>query len=342
MSVTLDVRRREAMELFNGLVRVSDIVLENNSPDVMEDLGLSYRELKKIRPDLIMIRMPAFGLEGPYRSYRAWGAHVEGVIGHTWVRGYKDVDHSLKDDVYSSDAVAGITAAFSAMAALRHRDLTGRGQLIELALSEVLPPFLAEAILDHTMNGREQSSLGNGHFSEAPHGCYWCEGDDHWVTIAVSSDKEWEGLLRAMGRPDWAQDRRFGNVLGRWRNQEKVDRHIQEWTRGMKARDVMFLLQEEGVPSMMVMDEAEVYGDPQFSALGFFKDITHPEAGTHRYPGFMGQLGPPSDAARRPAPCLGQHNPYVYRELLGLSDREYEGLRASGHIAGGPGPMEDF
>ena len=332
LSATVDLMRPEGVDLLKELVAISDIVIENNTPTAMEKLGVTYEVLKKVKPDLVMIRMPAYGLTGPYRNYRAWGSHVEAVIGHTWLRGHRHIDQSLKDDVYTSDAMGGITAAFAALVALRHRDLTGEGQLIDVALSEVVPPFLAGAIMDYTMNGRVQSTLGNIDTSNAPQGCYRCKGEDQWVTISVTSDQEWEGLRKAMGNPSWANDERYGNALGRWRNQEEIDQHIQAWTSQMESRDVMYRLQEEGVPAGMVMDEAELYQDPQLAHLGFFEEVTHPETGTHRYPGIIGRLGHLPNSTRRPAPCLGEHNSYVYRELMGLSRQRYEELEATGHI----------
>ena len=332
LGVTLDIRRPEGRQLFEELVKVSDVVLENNPPKNMDRAGLDYDELLKIKPDLIMARMPAFGQTGPYRDYKAWGTHMEAFIGHTWIRSYRDVDPSLKDDVYPSDAVAGITTAFSILVALRHLRKTGQGQLIDAPLSEGLVPFLAETFLNYTMNGRVQSAMGNLDESMAPHNVYRCMGDDQWVSIPVGSDEEWVGLCRAMGQPSWSRDRRFSHVLGRWRNQEEIDDHVQQWTQGLESRDVMERLQREGVAAGMVQNAEQVHGDPQLDVLGFFQDVTHPEAGTHRYPGIIGHLSDTPNCIRRSAPCLGQHNEYVYQELMGLPYERYQELEALGQI----------
>ncbi len=332
LGVTVDLRRPEGAACFKELVQVSDVVIENNSSDLMDRLGLGYDALAKIRPDLIMVRMPAYGLTGPYSSYRAWGSHIEGLIGHTWVRGYEDVDQSMKEDVYPSDAMGGVTAAFSTVAALRHRDITGQGQLIDVALAEGLIPLLSEMTLDYTMNGRVQAAMGNRDTSMAPQGCYRCKGDDRWVTISVSSDEDWERLRRVMCDPEWAADARFDNVLSRWRNQDELDRHIEQWTAVRDAWEVMDALQSEGVAAGVVMDEAETSADPQLEALGFFQEVTHREAGTYRYPGVIGRIGRADATIRYPAPCLGEHNPYVYKELLGVSEEEYDRLETDGHV----------
>ena len=332
LGVTLEASRAEGRELFLELVALSDVVLENDPPSVLNGFSLDYADLCKVKPDLIMARMSGYGLTGPYRDMRAWGSHIEGFIGHTWIRSYRDIDPSLKDDVYPSDAVAGITTAFSILIALRHLQATGEGQLIDAPLSEGLVPFLADAFVDYSMNGRVQSALGNADASMAPHNVYRCRGDDQWVSITVGSDEEWEGLVEAMGRPTWASDRRFRNVLGRWRLQEEIDDHIEKWTLELTSREAMEKLQGAGVPAGMVQDTAQAHVDPQLEALGFFQEVAHPEAGTHSYPGGMGRISGFPSRIRRPAPCLGEHNEYVYRELMGLTAEWYGELEKLGHI----------
>ena len=332
LGTTLDETEEEGRELLLELVSISDVVLENHPPFVLDDYSLDYSHLRKVKPDLIMARMPAYGETGPYKELKAWGSHIEGFIGHMWVRSYSDIDPSLKDDVYPSDAVAGISTAFSILVALRHLQATGEGQLIDAPLSEGLIPFLAEAFADYTMNGRVQSAIGNADTSMAPHNVYPCAGNDQWVSITVGTDEEWEGLVKVMGRPEWATDRKYSHVLGRWRQQEEIDAHIEEWTRNLTSRDVMERLQGAGVPAGMVQDTAQAHADPQLEVLEFFEEVTHPEAGTHRHPGIMGQVSGFSNSIRRPAPCLGEHNGYVYRELMGLSAQRYGELEKLGQI----------
>ena len=156
-------------------------------PDTMKKLGLVYSELKKHNPGLIMVRMPAFGLDGKYHRYRSWGQHVEGVAGHSWLKGYRDTDISQRPESNQSDSGAAYSAVLAVLMAIRHRNLTGEGQLIEIPLCENFIPSLAAPIIDYTMNGRVRSSLGNGHTSMAPHGVYRCKGPDSWVC-----DFRWE------------------------------------------------------------------------------------------------------------------------------------------------------
>ena len=164
------------MDIFKRLVLLSDVFIENNVPSTIEKLGVTYEELSKARRDFIMIRMPGFGLSGAYKDYRVWGAHVEGVAGHSWTKGYPDTAPSGRAEVYASDSAAGLNAALAAVMALRHRARTGEGQLVEAALCENFIPYLGQAVMDYTLNGRVQSAIGNRHSSMAPHGIYPAKG----------------------------------------------------------------------------------------------------------------------------------------------------------------------
>ncbi|MFQ5872354.1 MAG: CaiB/BaiF CoA transferase family protein [Dehalococcoidia bacterium] len=332
LSMTVDLRTPEGLDIFKRLVRVSDLFIENNVPQTIEKLGVTYEELRNVREDLIVVRMPGFGLNGPYKNYRTWGAHGEGVAGHSWVKGYPDADPSGRAEVYASDSAAGLNAALSALMALRHRNRTGEGQLIEVSLCENFIPYLGEAIMDYTLNGRVQGTPGNRHTSMAPHGCYPCKGEDRWVVIAVGSDEEWRGLYRAMGNPEWAEDKKFSTVLGRWHHQDELDRHISRWTSGLDHYEIMCRLQEEGVAAGPVLDERDAHNDPHFEARGVFQELADPECGTHRHVGCMWKMSEAPNRLRRPPCHLGADNEYVYKELLGLNSEEYARLEEEGHI----------
>jgi len=192
--------------------------------------------------------------------------------------------------------------------------------------------------MDYTMNGRVQDTPGNRHPFMAPHGCYRCRGEDRWVAIAVASDEEWQGLCRAMGNPDWTKNERFADSLSRYRNQDELDRLIEEWTSQHDAYAVMFALQREGVATGAVLDDRDAYNDPHLKDRGFFQELTHPDCGTHLYPGIMWKMSKTPNAIRTPPCCLGEHNEYVYKKLLGVSDEEYAQLDKEGHIGTEPAP----
>ena len=331
-SVTVNINRPEGAAILNRLIAVSDVLLENNVPVTSDKLGLCYERLSKINPALIMVRMPGFGLEGPYRGFRCLGSHIDGISGHTWVRGYPDLDLEAREDVYFSDAAGGANGALAVMMALRYRRRTGRGQLVELAQVENFTSYISDVTMDYMMNGRIQSSLGNRHPYMVPHGCYPCKGDDQWVVIGVVTEEQWSGLCEAMGNPDWTENAKFSNTLGRMKHQDELDQFISQWTEGMDKCEVMETLQRRGVAAAAVLDHAEVHQDPHFGERKFFQPVTQRETGTHRYPSIIAKMSKTPNAIRTPPVRLGEHNDYVYRDLLGLTDDEYQRLKEGGHI----------
>ena len=264
---------------------------------------------------------------------------MESLAGHNWVRGYRDesLDESrdlisVRGTTYLADAVGGASEAFATMAALCHRRATGEGQLVEVASADAVVHHVPESVIDYDLNGRIQGPLGNAHPSRAPQACYRCKGEDNWLVISAGSDDEWSGLIRAMGNPPWARDRRFSTVLGRYRCQEEIDDHISAWTRDNDHVELMHVLQSEGVPAAPVHDQEELYDDPHMKARGFFREITQPSTGTHSYPGMSWRMDRTPNPIRHPSPMLGEHNEMIYKDLLGLSEREYKRLEDAGHI----------
>lgn len=331
-SMTIDMRKPEGVELFKRLVAISDIVIENNVTETAEKLGIDYPALRKIKPDIVMLRMPAYGLTGPYRNYRSFGAHLEGAAGHTYIRGYEDTDPTMTEDVFFGDACASATGAYAAVLAIHQLRRTGRGQLVELAQTESLLPFFGDFLLDYQMNGRIAGPQGNDHYTMAPHNAYPCQGDDRWVAIAVGNDCEWQGLLRALGNPSWGSDPRFATQAGRFEHRRELDKLVSEWTREHEDRWVMETLQKERVPAGVLNSEAGAYADPHLNARGFFPQLTHPDAGTHRYPGIVWKMGRTPNTIRTPPVTLGEHNDYAYRDLLGVSEGDFWRLERDGHI----------
>ena len=332
LSCTMDLAQPKGKELFKRLIQASDVFLESNAPHVMEHLGLTYDVLKEVNPGLIMISMPGFGNYGPCKYYRALGAHQEGFIGHTHLRGYPDSDPSTTSTLFHADEAAGAHAALAVLLALYYRNRTGKGQFIDMAQAEATMPHLGEAIMDYTMNKRVQTSSGNRLPGAAPCGCYHCQGEDRWINITVSTDKEWEGLCRAMGNPQWTREERFSSSLSRDRNQDELDKRIEEWTVTQDHYALMYRLQREGVPAGPVIFEDDAYNDPHLKERGFFEELTHTECGTHLYPGLGWRMSKTPNNLRLPPVRLGEHNEYVYKQVLKVSDEEYMELEKGGHI----------
>ena len=332
-AMTMDMTRPEGQEVFERLLRISDGVIENNVPVSMERLGVTWERVSSVNPNAVMVRMPAFGLTGPYRNYRTWGNHMEAVAGHPLIRAYPDLTPEYAPTGVPSDAAAGVGAAFAFLLGLRQRRKTGKGVLIESATAENFTPFLGDFIMDYTMNGRVWSQMGNDHWEFAPHNVYRCQGEDAWVTISVEDEEQWRALCGVMRMEDLADAEPFATMESRHTNRRELDAMIGGWTETRQARWVMTRLQQAGVPSGMVMNERDALEDRHLHARDFWHELTHPESGTHRYVNTLWQANrTPNAAPRRHAPRLGEDNEYVYRELLGFTDAEYRRFEEEGHI----------
>lgn len=332
LGMSLNLTRPEGVEVLDKLVAVSDVLVENNVPETADKLGIDYERMKRINPGFIVIRMPGFGLDAPYKNFRCLGSHFDGICGHTWIRGYADMDMDVREDVYLSDAGGGITAALAVMMALRHRAKTGQGQLVELAQVENFSTYVGEITMDYRMNRRVPTTLGNRHPYQAPHGCYPCKGEDQWVTIAVSNPHEWDGLCKAMGNPSWTLESEFSSELARRNHQDELDENLGQWTKQRDKKEVMRLLQGHGVPAGAVLTQEEVHQDPQFKERDFFQELTQADSGTHLYAGVPVKLSRTPNSIRMPPVQLGEHNEYIYKELLGLTEAEYAKLEKEGNI----------
>ena len=243
-SVTVNMGTKEGREVIRRLVPFCDVVVENFSPRVMERWGLGYEELKSLRKDIIMARLPAFGLSGFQRDYLGMASVAMSITGlyHLW--SYPDDSEPAGPPVWTPDYLSAAMGSVAIMAALCHRDRTGEGQLIELAQTEAMASVLGAEYLDYFVNGTVSQPLGNRHAWMAPHGVYRCKGSDAWCAIAIGSEEEWEGLCQALGNPAWSRDTRFVDMAGRHANQDELDLRIEEWTRERTPETVMNTLQE--------------------------------------------------------------------------------------------------
>ncbi len=333
LGLTLDLATEDGKDVFRRLVAISDVVLENYSPRVMASLGFDYPALREINPGIILMSLPALGRTGPEKDYVAFGQTIECLSGIAYLTGYPGEEPMLQSGLAYGDPLSGMNAAFGMLTALHHRSRTGEGMHVELSQVEGLVAFSADSIMDYTMNGRVRERQGNRHPSMAPHGCYRCRGGDRWVTIAIQSDDAWETFCRTIDRPAWLEDDRFSGLLGRYRNQDELDRLVEGWTLQHDHYDVMRILQAAGIPAGPVLEADELVEEPHLHARGFYETVTHPEMGTHEYIGMNARYSKTPGGIRIPAPCLGEHNRYVLGEILGMSDEEIARLQEAGVIA---------
>jgi crotonobetainyl-CoA:carnitine CoA-transferase CaiB-like acyl-CoA transferase len=325
-SVTLNLKHPEAVELARRLAAVSDVVVENFRPGVMDRLGLGYEALRSVRPDIIMVSCSAAGQTGPERLYAGYAPIFAALGGLGFITGYEDGPPvELRNHM---DHAVGLVACFATLAALLYRKRTGRGLHVDVSSREVATWFLGEVVLDYTMNGRVGCRRGNRDEAMAPHNVYPCRGEDRWVSIAVGTDAEWEALCRAMGRPDLAQDPRFSDGYLRHKNQEELDEIIAAWTRRHDAWEVAERLQAAGVAAMVSVTAAELVSDPHLKARGAFLDVKGPDGQSRPAVGLPWRFSETDWQAASWPPELGAHNREVLGGLLGLSEGELARLEA--------------
>ena len=357
-SLTLDLRSPAAKAILEELVRVSDVVLENFTPRVMARFGLNYPSLKSLKPDLIMVSNTGYGHSGPWSNFGAMASALEPTHGTGAFMGYQELGDDGRRSPGEvpnkmgnsySDFLATWTALMALMACLLHRARTGRGMWIDLAMYQVGVSFVGEGLLDFAYNGRRTRRLGNRHQFWSPHGCYPCKGEDEWVTLAVRNDAEWRAFCQVLGPAGKSltdAEQKFGDPLDRHQHQDELDEVISRWTSTQGQYQVMEVLQAVGVPSGPVLNARGLLADPHFRARNFFETVDHPPQtglGRREYMGRGWKLSDSDLRLRKPAPLLGEHNDYVLRQVLGLTQAEIANLRKEGAIGDEPlggGPPE--
>ena len=328
LSVTLNLKTARGLELARKLVAISDVVVDNFRPGVMDRLGLGYNVLKVIKPDIIMLSASSHGAVGPEKAYSAYAVTFGPLGGVSHLTGYEGGSPAVTRS--SADLRPGTAAAFAILAALNYRDVSGEGQFIDFSAREAISCGIGEAIMDYTMNGRVRTRHGNRDDILAPNNCYRCKGDDRWISISIANDEEWKALVEAMGIPEWANDAKFADQFRRWHNQDEIDKHIAEWALNYSDYELMDMLQSAGVAAVPAFNGREMFTDPHCRERNAFVPTEHATEGR------LYAVAPPWKFSETPArvtkaaPQLGEDNDYVLGKLLGLSDEEIARLTKDG------------
>ena len=323
-SVTLNLAQPKGLQLAKDLARISDVVIENFAPGVIERLGLGYEELRLANPDIIMISSAGLGHFGPDTDQVAYGTLIQCFTGWSALQGFPGRDPAIGG--IWTDPVVGMMQVFLINAALHRRWEQGEGQYIDLSMAEATTMLLPEAILDYSMNGRGQQPLGNQHPSYAPHGNYPCRGDDQWIGIAVANDQQWEALCRSLELTGLLDDPRFSDALERWRHRDTLDPILAAATNSMDAMELMAKLQEAGVPAGAALAADQLWANPQLRERGFFQSFQDHDGSSRELPVTPWRFDGATEAKMSPQPLRGQHNAYLLEELLGLPESEIEAL----------------
>jgi len=323
LGITLDLKNPRALEIAKKLVCWADVVVEAFTPGTMAKLGLDYDELRKLKPDIIMLSHTIQGQDGPFASVPLLGYYVQAGVGITDLTGWPDREPTGTPIAYPDYTGCWIVIT-AIMAAMDYRRRTGKGQHLDVAQMEATFHFIARSILDYTANLRVQSCRGNRSYRACPHGAYRCKGNDRWCAIAAFDDSEWDALCHAVGHPRWARDSRFATFHARKENEDELEKLLEERTTAFTAEELMATMQAAGVTAGIVQNGEDLLErDRQLRHRGHFRTLKHPEIGEHRCEVTPFRLSKTPSRMQTPAPCLGQHNEYVCNTILGMSDEEF-------------------
>jgi crotonobetainyl-CoA:carnitine CoA-transferase CaiB-like acyl-CoA transferase len=333
-SVTLDLTTDRGRELLRRLIATCDVIVENYTPRVLEQIGLDLDAVRAIRPDVVMVRMPGFGLDGPWRDDPAFAFVIEDAAGLTWMTGYPDQNPVSPYCV--GDSNAGTHALCGLLLALEHRRRTGEGVLVEASMVDAALNVAAEQVIEYSANGARLERDGNRGPAAAPQNVYLTADvdaagtRDGWVAIAVASDDQWLALRDALDRPDWAIDPALTTVAGRRAQHDTIDAELAVWCGARTGDEIVDCLWDAGVPVAKVLQPHDQPSLPQLQFRGFFEDVDHPLAGMARHSTMPIRFSRgPERFHRRHAPLLGEHNEDVLRSL-GIPDDELAELEEQG------------
>jgi crotonobetainyl-CoA:carnitine CoA-transferase CaiB-like acyl-CoA transferase len=316
-SVTLDLNQPEGVELVTRLIAAVDAVLENFTPRVLEQFGLDWPAVHAANPRAMLLRMPAFGLDGPWRDRTGFAQTMEQISGLASITGWPDGPPLIPRG--ACDPFAGMHAVVALLVALAGRDHDGEGRLVEVTMVEAALQAAAESIVEHSASGLLLTRMGNRSDHASPQGVYRAVGDDRWLALAVADDSQWPALCRVCG---------VDPGLDRWADADAIDRAISSWAASIDVEDAVEALAGAGVPAAVVVDPRDIVANPQLRARGLFEVEDHPVTGRHELPTIPVRMSGIDHWLRRRSPMLGEHN----AEVLGLPADQLDRLRAQGVI----------
>ena len=329
LSFTVNLKLPQGVELMRELVAKSDVVVENLSAGVLDRLGVGYENLRVVRPDIVMVSLPAASRTSALRTLRSYGPTISGLSGLDSLVGYEGEQPTGFQQNFG-DPNVGLHAAVAVLAALRHRRCTGQGQYIETGQLQAMLPMLGEAVADYVMNRRVRGPVDNRRAGFAPYGTYPSLGTDKWISIAAHSHEEWEALCRTIGRKDLVTDERFVDSAARVRNRAELDRLIGEWSAGRDQHEAARTLQAAGVAAAPCLDVEGRFFDEHLQHREAYVPVLHPVLGSEYIFGIPWKFSvTPGKVARR-APMLGEHNDYILRDILGFDRARIDELRSAG------------
>ncbi len=352
LGITVNLKHPQGPDLLRRFVASCDVVTESFTPGTMARFGLDYESLKAVRPDVVMISMPMYGQTGPWASWMGYGHVLQAAAGYNHLTGWADAE-PIGTGVAYTDFLVPHIAAIALIAALDYRRRTGIGQYIDFGQMEAAVHGLNTAILDWTVNGHEQTRMGNQDPEFAPHNAYKCK-DGRWIVVACETEKQWDALKAALGRPEWCDMERMRRNRQRINERKEIDRHLSYWfedftrfesepeflrsdenpeapaTQRYTTNDAFRHFQSFGVPCGIVQSAEEMHRDPQLAYRNHYWKLEHPTMGLRTYDAPAFRLSRTPAVPSKAAPLLGEDNEYVMKQIIGLSDEEYIELLADG------------
>lgn len=331
LGISLDYSRAKGQEVARRLVQWADVVTDSMTPGTLAKWGLDYESVARIKPDIVYFSTSQMGKDGPFNKFGSYGDAASAYCGFSQTLGYTDRTPLRLTNAYI-DYVAPWYLITALVGALLYRRKTGKGVYLEQSQIESGMTMMGPEILDYAANGRIAGRMGNHDHYMCPHNAYPCQGEDKWIVIAVRTDDEWKGLCRVMGLPAWSGDAKFATILARKENEDELDRLIGNWTGGNDVQQLMETLQSARIPAGIIRNGEGIVNDPQMRHRQAFRWLEHSVMGSTLYKSPSYQLSKTPPDIRKAAPCLGEDNQYVYRDILGYSDDEISDMLVDGTI----------
>jgi crotonobetainyl-CoA:carnitine CoA-transferase CaiB-like acyl-CoA transferase len=331
LSTRVNLKSAEGIAQLKAMIAQSDIVLDNLRPGALQKLGLGYADMRAVKPDIIHVSIKMYGIEGPLGQQTGYAPSFAAIGGLNYLVGYEgEVPKGM--NIRYGDTTAGAAAAFGAIAALHHRARTGEGQLVDLSAVETISSLVGDSLFAYSLTGELPTHHGNFHPELSPHGAYPAR-DQAWISLACGSDAEWSALCRVLGAQELAHDARFATHAERIANRAALDAVIAELTATHDAVELGDSMRAAGVAGYPSASSLALASDELLWGREAYRMVENGNGDVRPIVGAPWRITPDGPEITRGAPTLGEHDSYVYRELLGLSEAEFDRLKANGAIS---------
>lgn len=331
-SLSLNLKTAEGREVAKKLIQWADVVTESYTPGTMASFGLGYEDAKKINPDIIYYSTCMQGQTGPHRDFRGFGTQLSALSGFFDITGWPDREPLGIIGAYT-DSVAMLYGQALVLGSLDYRRRTGKGTYIDLSQFEAGAHFMGPGLLECSANNSDIGRNGNRSDRFCPNGAFPCKGDDRWVAISVADDGEWQRLCEVMEKTELKDDPRFSTFADRKTNEDALEDIIGQWSKKFTVIEATQKLQQVDIAAAPVLKMSDLYSDPQLKERNSFITLEHPEIGLQQYRPTMAKLSKTPEQMRMPGPCLGEHNEFILKQLLNMSEDEIAKLKNAGGLA---------